>query len=73
MTDKLPAPCEHCNASGIFRGIECEECSGKGYRLIIHGHLVVSRATEKARGSWRKSHPPRPHQQNKRSWTPRKP
>ena len=37
MNEKLPAPCEHCAATGIFRGIECQECSGKGYRLIIDG------------------------------------
>jgi hypothetical protein len=35
MSEKLPAPCEHCNASGIFHGIECSECRGKGYWLMI--------------------------------------
>jgi DnaJ-class molecular chaperone len=35
MSEKLPAPCERCNASGLFHGISCEECQGKGYRLII--------------------------------------
>ena len=29
MTDKLPAPCEHCGATGIFHGSECIECRGK--------------------------------------------
>ena len=34
MNEKLPAPCEHCSATGIFNGIECDACRGKGYRLI---------------------------------------
>ncbi len=41
MTDKLPAPCEHCGATGIFHGSECIECRGKGYWLMIDGRLKV--------------------------------
>jgi hypothetical protein len=39
MEEKLPAPCEHCSATGIFHGIECAECRGKGYRLMVGGRL----------------------------------
>ena len=34
MTDNVPAPSEHCAASGLFHGSECVECRGKGYRMI---------------------------------------
>ena len=34
MTEKLPAPCEPCHATGLFEGSECAQCRGKGYRLI---------------------------------------
>ena len=44
MTDKLPAPCEHCAATGIFHGSECIECRGKGYWLMIDGRLKVAPA-----------------------------
>ena len=37
MDEKLPAPCEHCRASGLRHGSVCEECQGKGYRLFING------------------------------------
>ena len=37
MNEKLPIPCERCHASGLFAGLECEECRGKGYRLSIDG------------------------------------
>ena len=74
MTDKLPAPCEHCSASGIFHGIECVECRGKGYRLMIDGRAAGASATEKPRVHWRKTHGARPQQQrNSRPWTQRKP
>jgi DnaJ-class molecular chaperone len=39
MSDKLPAPCEHCKATGFFGGSECRECDGKGYRLIVAGRV----------------------------------
>ena len=41
MTDKLPAPCEHGSASGIFHGSQCVQCRGKGYRLMIDGRLTA--------------------------------
>ena len=41
MNEKLPAPCERCRASGLFEGHECEECGGKGYRLIVNGNLGI--------------------------------
>jgi len=44
MTDKLPAPCEHCNATGIFHGSECVECRGKGYWLMINGQVTAPKA-----------------------------
>jgi len=37
MTEKLPAPCEHCKGTGLSHGVECRECRGKGYRLIVNG------------------------------------
>jgi hypothetical protein len=40
MSDKLPAPCEHCKATGFFGGSVCRECDGKGYRLIIDGRVI---------------------------------
>jgi len=75
MTDKLPAPCEHCSASGIFHGIECAECHGKGYRLMIDGRVAGASATEKPRAHWRKTpQGARPQQQrNSRPWTRPKP
>jgi hypothetical protein len=29
MTDKLPAPCEHCKGTGLSHGSEWRECKGK--------------------------------------------
>jgi hypothetical protein len=43
MNDKMPAPCEHCRATGLFGGGECRECDGKGYRLIIDGRVTPQR------------------------------
>jgi DnaJ-class molecular chaperone len=37
MPDKLPTPCEHCKGTGLSHGVECRECRGKGYRLILNG------------------------------------
>lgn len=48
MTDKLPAPCEHCGATGLFHGSECVECRGKGYRLIIDGHCDRAKGSNRA-------------------------
>ena len=59
MTDKLPAPCEHCHATGISNGSECTDCGGKGYRLMINGQVV--RAPTPApgpRAPWRNPHGP---------------
>jgi hypothetical protein len=33
MNEILPIPCERCQASGLFAGLECEECRGKGYAI----------------------------------------
>jgi hypothetical protein len=43
MDEKLPAPCEHCRASGLRHGSVCEECQGKGYRLFINGSRTPER------------------------------
>jgi CRP/FNR family transcriptional regulator, cyclic AMP receptor protein len=40
MSDKLPAPWEHCKATGFFGGSVSRECDGKGYRLIIDGRVI---------------------------------
>ena len=40
MSDKLPAPCEHCKATGFFGGSVCRECDGKGFRLIVDGRVI---------------------------------
>jgi DnaJ-class molecular chaperone len=53
MTDKLPAPCEHCGGTGIFHGSECVECQGKGYRLVIDGHVTAVRAATPPHGPYR--------------------
>ena len=49
MTDKLPSPCEHCGATGIRRGIECEECRGKGYRLMVDGRMSAIKPAQAQR------------------------
>ena len=43
MNEKLPIPCERCHASGLFGGVECEECRGKGYCLSVDGRPVPTR------------------------------
>jgi len=53
MTEKLPIPCEHCSATGIFHGSECAECRGKGYRLMIDGQITTARAPAPPRGPYR--------------------
>jgi hypothetical protein len=67
MTDKLPAPCEHCAATGIFHGSECIECRGKGYWLMIDGRLKWHRHSAAglpltsriaARADWPPDRPP---------------
>jgi hypothetical protein len=35
MNEKMPVPCQHCHGTGLKAGIECRECKGKGYRLLI--------------------------------------
>ena len=53
MTEKLPAPCENCHATGLSNGSECLECQGKGYRLMINGQLIAIRTPAAPRGPWR--------------------
>jgi hypothetical protein len=43
MNEKLPAPCEHCRASGLRHGSVCNECQGKGYRLFVNGSEAQER------------------------------
>jgi len=47
MTEKLPAPCEPCKGTGLSHGSECQECRGKGYRLIIEGRPMPVRQPAK--------------------------
>jgi DnaJ-class molecular chaperone len=49
MSEKLPHPCEHCGATGIFHGIECDECRGKGYRLVVDGRTAPVRQARPVR------------------------
>jgi len=49
MSEKLPHPCEHCSATGIFHGIECDECRGKGYRLVVDGRTAPIRPVRTVR------------------------
>jgi hypothetical protein len=49
MNEKLPAPCEHCQATGLFEGSGCVQCEGKGYRLIINGQLAPTKRERPAR------------------------
>lgn len=41
MNEKTPVPCQHCRGTGLKAGIECRECNGKGYRLLIGGQLTA--------------------------------
>jgi hypothetical protein len=43
MDEKLPAPCEHCHASGLRHGSVCDECRGKGYRMFVNGSQIPER------------------------------
>jgi DnaJ-class molecular chaperone len=47
MNEKVPAPCEHCAASGLFHGSECVECRGKGYRMIQGPRILHEQAKPK--------------------------
>ena len=49
MNEKLPAPCEHCHATGLYEGSGCEQCGGKGYRLIIGGQTAPIKIQRPAR------------------------
>jgi len=49
MSEKLPHPCDHCGATGIFHGIECGECRGKGYRLVVDGRTAPVRPARSVR------------------------
>jgi DnaJ-class molecular chaperone len=49
MSEKLPHPCEHCGATGIFHGIECGECGGKGHRLVVDGRTAPIRQVRTVR------------------------
>ena len=49
MNEQLPAPCEHCNGTGMSHGAECLECRGKGYRLIVTGVPLLVPLAEKSR------------------------
>jgi DnaJ-class molecular chaperone len=40
MSEKLPAPCEHCAGTELFHEMSCEECRGKGYRLVVDGRAT---------------------------------
>ena len=43
MNEKLPAPCDHCRATGLFHGSSCSECGCKGYRVIIDRNREANR------------------------------
>ena len=49
MNEKLPSPCDHCAATGLFQGSGCEQCGGKGYRLIINGQPAPTKREWPAR------------------------
>jgi len=38
---KVPIPCNRCHGTGINTGIECSECGGKGYRVVIGGQMAA--------------------------------
>jgi DnaJ-class molecular chaperone len=57
MDEKLPAPCEHCRASGLRHGSVCDECQGKGYRLFVNGSQTPVRI-ERPRQQRRPRRPP---------------
>jgi DnaJ-class molecular chaperone len=49
MNEKLPSPCDRCRATGLFQGADCEQCGGKGYRLISNGQPVPAKRDRPAR------------------------
>src|SRR4249919_2250290 len=49
MNEKLPSPCDDCTATGLFQGAGCEQCGGKGYRLIINGQPAPTKGEWPAR------------------------
>jgi hypothetical protein len=57
MSEKLPHPCEHCSATGIYRGIECDECRGKGYRLVVDGRAAPIKPPPRAVRQPRRTYP----------------
>ena len=59
MNEKLPIPCERCHGSGLFAGLECEECRGKGYRLSIDGTPLPARDVRPASNNKRPNRPKR--------------
>ena len=66
MDEKLPAPCQACHASGLRRGVVCEECQGKGYRMFVNGSQTPSRV-ERPPQLWRRQRPSQhPRSQNRR-------
>jgi len=55
MNERIPEPCEHCKATGLFQGAACERCRGKGYHLIVSGVRTTTQAAEPARRRWKPS------------------
>ena len=55
MNEKLPAPCDPCKGTGLLQGSECEQCHGKGYRLMVNGAPVSTRPERPKR--WQNSPP----------------
>jgi len=62
MDEKLPIPCERCKGTGVFQGATCDECGGKGYRLIVGGRLS---SPTKPKTLIRQ---PRPHRRPRPRW-----
>ena len=47
MNEKLPIPCEHCRGTGIQSGLDCRECGGRGFRVMVAGTLQPNRQQQR--------------------------
>jgi DnaJ-class molecular chaperone len=52
MREKLPVPCQSCQGTGLRAGIECRECKGKGYHLMIGSKRIAQARPERPK-RWR--------------------
>jgi hypothetical protein len=66
MNEKLPIPCEPCHGTGLIAGIECNECRGKGHRVLIGGQLMAQTHAAAKPQRWGNKRPNRPRPPSRR-------